>query len=252
MKTVFLIMCLLGPVLGVAQPAPTDSASHRFNFKRITQTADLSLATKGDFNTISLSLVRLRGLGRSHRFRVGFGLRFTAAFGRNTDYRTAPSRLAKGPGHPSALGLFAPTLDENLDTLRLSRTQAYSLNISGNLEYALSRRVAIGANLDMVGFTVGPDQTGTFIASSPAPSPLSGTMQDARLTAFNALIGDQSDRGSLNTEGYIRYRLNPRLSLRAGASLIVNEYTTTRPLTFGNDRFRSGNNRVVLAFSYHL
>lgn len=252
MKTVFLIVYLLLPVLGLAQPGPTDSASYRFKFERITQTVDLSLATNGDFNTASLSLVRLRGLGRSNRFRVGFGLRFTAAFGRNTNYRTAPSRLAKGPGHPSALGLFAPTLDENLDTLRLPRTQAYSLNISGNLEYALSSRVAIGANLDLLGFTVGPDQTGTFIANSPVPSPLSGTTQDARLTAFNALIGDQSDRGSLNTEGYIRYRLNPRFSLRAGATLIVNEYTTTRLLTFGNDRFRSGNNQVVLAFSYYL
>jgi hypothetical protein len=252
MKTGFLTVCLLLPIWGFAQTALTGLLANPYDYSRITLTADLSLTTNGNFNTASLSLNRLRGLGQSRRFRIGFGLRFTAAFGRNTNYRTAPSRLAKGPGHPSALGLFVPIIEENLDTLFIPRTQAYSLNISGNLEYAISRRLAIGANLDLIGFTVGPDQTGTFTANSPVPSSLSGTRQDAHLTAFNALIGDQSDRGSLNTEGYIRYRLKPRISVRTGASLIVNEYTTRQPLTFGNDRFRSGNSRVVLAFSYHL
>lgn len=252
MKMLPLLSLTFLSVSALAQvPAPTPTPL-AIGFERINRTADLSLATNGDVNTASLSVNRLRGLGRSHRFRIGYGLRLTSAFGRGTDFRTAPSRLIKGPGRESALGLFAPNREENLDTLRVTNLQAHALNISLNLEYAVSRRVELGFNIDLIGFTVGPDRTGTFTANSPVRSPLSGTEQYARLTSFNILLGDQSDRGSLNTEGYVRYRISPRASVRAGGSLLVNEYTTTRTLTFDNDRFRSNSYRVVVAISYHF
>lgn len=218
----------------------------------VAQTLDLCLATKGTLTTAALSINRLHGLWQSRRFRIGYGLRLTSAFGRTTDYKTAPSELVKGPGKESVIGLFYPDLNANIDTLRLPQTQGHSINISANLEYAISRRVGIGFNIDLIGFTVGPAQSGTFIANSPTPSPLNGTVQTARLTTFNILLGDRSDRGSLNSEGYVRYRLNPRFSLRTGLSFQFNEYTTTRKLTFNNDRFRSSNLRVLLAVAYHL
>lgn len=253
MKTSPLFLLMLLPASVLAQSGSNDTAKLPADFGRINRTADISAATNGDFNTIALSVNRLHGLGRARRrFRVGYGLRFTAAYGRNTNYRTAPADLAKGPGGYSALGLFKPTLVQNLDTLRLPQTRAYALNADLHLEYAISHRVEIGFNIDIIGFTVGPDQVGTFIANSPVRSPLSGTVQPAHLTTVNVLYGDQSDRGSLNTEGYVRYRINPRIGLRTGLSLIVNEYTTTRQLTFNNDRFRSGNTRVLLAVSYHF
>ena len=252
-KTLFVFLLVWWPMLAAAQSGADATHRQPADFGRINRTADLSAATNGDFSTIALSVNRLHGLGRSRRrFRVGYGLRFTAAAGRNTNYRTAPADLAKGPGGYSALGLFKPTLVQNLDTLQLPQTRAYSLNADLHLEYAISHRVEVGFNIDLIGFTAGPDQSGTFIANSPVRSPLSNTPQNARLTAFNALFGDQSDQGSLNTEGYVRYRVGPRLGLRAGLSLIVNEYTTARKLTFDNDRFRSGNSRVLLAVSYHF
>lgn len=217
-----------------------------------TQTLDVGLATKGSVTTVALSINRLYGLWQSRRFRIGYGLRLTSAFGRNTDYKTAPPELVKGEGKGSVIGLFTKDLDENIDTLRLPQTQGYSVNTSFNLEYVLSRRVELGFNIDVIGFTFGPTQNGTFIANSPVRSPLSGTVQEARLTTFNVLLGDKSDRGSLNSEGYVRYRLNPRFSLRTGLSFQFNEYTTANKLTFGNDRFRSSNLRVLLAAAYHF
>lgn len=219
---------------------------------RVTQTLDLGLATKGSVTTIALSINRLHGLWQSRRLRIGYGLRLTSAFGRNTDYKTAPSELVKGPGKESVLGLFSKDLDENIDTLRLPKTQGHSVNLSFNLEYVLSRRVELGFNIDVVGFTFGPKQSGTFIANRPVRSPLSGTDQEAYLTQFNVLLGDRSDRGSLNSESYVRYRFNPHFSLRTGLSFQFNEYTTTNKLTFGNDRFRSSNLRVLLAAAYHF
>ncbi|GAB2576486.1 hypothetical protein GCM10027190_27740 [Spirosoma areae] len=212
----------------------------------------MSGATKGSLTTVALSINRLHGLGQSRRFRVGYGLRLTSAFGRTTDYRTAPSDLVKGEGRGSVLGLLSKDLDEHIDTLRLPKTQGHSVNVSFNLEYAVSRRVELGFNIDVIGFTFGPKQSGTFIANSPVRSSLSGTVQEATLTPFNILLGDKSDRGSLNSEGYIRYRLNPRFSLRTGLSFQFNEYTTNHRLTFENDRFRSSNLRVLLAAGYHF
>ncbi|MFD2937628.1 hypothetical protein [Spirosoma flavum] len=222
------------------------------DIRSITQTVDLSLATKGSLTTVALSINRLHGLGPSHRFSIGYGLRLTSAFGSTTDYRTAPADLVKGKGKGSVIGLFSKDLEENIDTLRLPKTQGHSVNISFNLDYAVSRRVDLGVNIDVIGFSFGPTQSGTFIANSPIRSSLSGTVQEARLTTVNMLLGDKSDRGSLNSEGYVRCRLNPHCSLRGGLSFQFNEYTTSRKLTLDNNRFRSSNTRVLLAVSYHF
>ena len=250
MKIISLLFILAFPMAGLAQSTGTVDRSSAF--KRTDQTVDVSVATNGAFSTVALSLNRLHRLGRSRRFRIGYGLRLTSAFGRDTDYKTAPSRLVKGPGKGSALGLFAKNLDENLDTLWVPTTQANVLNVSLHLEYALNRRVDVGFNIDLIRFTFGPNQVGRFVTNSPVRSSLSGTEQPARLTSFNILLGDQSDRGSLNSEAYVRYRFSDRISLRGGLSFIANEYTTDRQLTLGNDRFRSANLRGLVAVSYHF
>ncbi|GAB4019514.1 hypothetical protein GCM10028808_57510 [Spirosoma migulaei] len=245
---IFSFISVLMPVSIRAQSTETDVP----DYARITQRIDLGFATNGTYSTLALSINRLHGIGRSHRFRVGYGLRLTAAAGRDTEYKTAPSSLVKGPGHGSVLGLFSKNLIDNLDTLDVPSTQANSLNISLNQEYAISHRVDIGFNIDLIGFTLGPNQQGRFRANSPAKSTLSGTVQEAKLTPFNILLGDQSDRGSLNSEGYMRYRFANRISLRTGVSYTVNEFTTLRKLMFNNDRFRSGNVQGLLAASYQF
>ena len=242
MKNYPILFLLVLPVAGLGQSLPD----------RVVQHADLAVATKGSVSTVALSANRLHGLGQRRRFRLGYGLRITSAFGRDTDYKTAPSRLVKGPGRGSALGLFSPDIDANIDTLRLPQTRATSINISLNLEHALSRRLGLGFNIDVFGATLGRRQRGTFIANSPTRSPLSGTVQEARLTPINVLYGDRSDQGSLNSQGYVRYQLTPGFSLRGGFQFQFNEYTTDQPLTFGNDRFRSSNLGAMLAASWHF
>lgn len=249
-----LVINWLGVLWVLSTPAFVWAQADLFQPKvrSISRTVDMSLATKGSLTTVALSVNQLHGLWTSRRFKIGYGLRLTSAFGKETDYRTAPADLVKGAGKGSVVGLFSKDLKENIDTLRLSKTLAHSINISLNLEYALSHRVDVGFNIDVIGFTFGSKQSGTFMANSPVRSSLSGTVQEARLTSFNLLLGDKSDRGSLNSEGYVRYRLNPRISLRTGLSFQFNEYITDRKLTFDNDRFRSSNLRVLLAAAYHF
>ncbi len=244
------VLCLLATALPASLMAQTRPSSQLFDFKRINQAADLSVASNGDFSTVALSVNRLHGLGRSHRFRIGYGLRLTSAFGSNTDYVTAPAKLTSG--QQSFAALVAETIVTNLDTVRFAKNQVNSLNVSINLEYGITRRFDIGINIDAIGVSFGAKQTGTFIANSPARSSLSGTQQSARVSPFNLLLISDSDLGSLNSEAYVRYRLTPKISLRGGINFQFNEYTTDRKLTFENDRFRAKNALPMLAVSYHL
>lgn len=245
MKTLTLLLLLSLPVFSFAQ-----SGNPPVDFKKTTQVLDLSLATKGDFTTVALSLNRLHGLGQSHRFRIGYGLRFTSAFGTNTDYRTAPAKLTSGS--ESIVALFSDDLVANIDTIRFPKTQINSLNISINLEYAISRKLEVGFNIDAIGVSFGGNQTGTFTANSPVRSSLSGTAQEAKPTAFNLLLISDSDQGSLNSEAYVRYRFTPKVSVRGGLGFQFNEYTTLRKLTLENDRFRAKSAMPLLAVSYHF
>jgi hypothetical protein len=242
--SVFSLVALALPVSVMAQSAPT------FDFKRINQTADFSVATNGDFSTIALSANRLHGLGRSHRFRIGYGLRFTSVFGNNTDYITAPAKLTSGT--QSFAALVTESIVANLDTVRFAKNQVNSLNASINLEFGVTRRFDVGINIDAIGVSFGAKQTGTFTANSPFRSSLSGTQQSARVSPFNLLLISDSDLGSLNSEAYVRYRLTPKVSLRGGINFQFNEYTTDRKLTLENDRFRAKNALPMLAVSYHF
>ncbi len=244
MKTLLVILLALSPLLTWAQQ-PSG-----YDFQPRVRTADLSVATNGDLSSIALTINQLHGLGRSHRFRVGYGLRFTATTGNQLDYITAPAKLTSG--RESIVALFTENINDNLDTLRLNKTQTNSLNISIHLEYGITRRLGLGFNIDAIGFTFGSKQNGTFIANRPTRSALHNTIQPASVTPVNLLLISDSDRGSLNSEAYVRYRVTPALSVRGGIGFQFTEYTTARKLTLDNDRFRAKNAGVQLAVAYHF
>ncbi|WP_421830093.1 hypothetical protein [Larkinella sp.] len=240
MKRILVLFLLSLPVVVLAQ------SSH----KPLTRTIDLSVAAKRDFGTAALTINQLHGIGRSNRFRLGYGLRLTSAFGGRLDYITAPARLTSGT--ESIVALFTENILDNLDTLQLNRTRTTSLNASIHIEFALTQRFEIGINIDAIGVTLGGSQSGVFYANDPARSSLSGTVQSASPTRFNILLISDSDRGSLNSEAYVRYRFTPKVSVRGGIGFQFVEYTTDRKLTFENDRFRSKNAMPMLALAYHF
>jgi hypothetical protein len=245
MRYLLFLGLIISPLLTHAQ-----TTSSAYDFQPRIHTADLSLATNGDLSSLALTINQLHGLGKLHRFRVGYGLRFTATTAGPLNYITAPAELTSGK--QSILALFTENINDNLDTLRLGKTQTNSLNISIHLEYALARRLAVGINIDALGFTAGGQQSGMFQANKPTRSSLHNTVQTGKPTGLNLLLISDSDWGSLNSEAYVRYRVTPKLSLRGGIGFQFTEYTTTRKLTLDNDRFRSKNAGVQLAVAYHF
>ena len=219
-------------------------------YPKVENLADAAFATNGNMASASLSISRMHGLFDSRRFRVGYGVRVTGAFAGTIDYRTAPSNITIGK--ESLLGLFSERKEANLDTLQVNKTQIVAFNAALYLAYALTPKWEIGFDIDLLGFSLGGEQNGRFQANSPGGSQFHNTVQIATPTRLNALFGHDSDYGTLYSELYVLYRLNPRLSARLGAAFLVTEYTTRQRLTFDNNRFRADELMVLVAVSYHL
>jgi hypothetical protein len=88
------------------------------------------------------------------------------------------------------------------------------------------------------------------LQSSIKPSQLS-IEQSAKPTTLNALLVSDNDIGSLNSELYLRYWINPTMALKAGFGFLFVEYTTDNKLIFGNDRFRNKVSLAVVGISYN-
>ncbi|WP_337045373.1 hypothetical protein [Emticicia sp. 17c] len=206
--------------------------SAQYSYPKTQQNLDLAV----DFGSAlspSVSYQNLYGIGKAGRFKIGWGIRLNSFFGGQKNYITAPAKLTSGT--QSIVALFTENIASNLDTLQLAKSRLGSLNGTIVLQYSI-KKLDVGFNIDFVGFSFGKSQRGKFIASESKS--LNNTLQTAKPTPFNLLLISDSDIGSLNSELYFRYWASNRLAVRAGASFQFLEYTTTKTLTFENDRFR--------------
>lgn len=204
--------------------------------------AGITTGSKGNVFSAALSWQKTHGIALKKRFFLGYGVRLTAYSGKNGNYVTAPAKVTEG-------NFFKPQNQEKLDTLVLPKGQINSLNASIHLGYRFTKKLMVGFNIDVLGFSFGKKQTGTFVSVSegiPASTP------SAKVTSLGLLLTGDYDLGSLNSEIYAAYALNERLGLRAGLSFLFSEYTTTQKLAFDNDRFRRKTLAPMLALSYNL
>lgn len=210
--------------------------------------ADFALGAGKDIYTGSLSWIHLHPLGKKkQRFSIGYGLRFTSGFGSKQDYITAPAKLTSKQEGPQVL--FAETFNENLDTLKVSAIQMNSFNISINLQYNITSKISVGANIDALGFTFGKEVNGKYISSVSTEN---NSLQAASPTSFNLLLVSDNDLGMLNSEFYIKYNVAERFGLRAGYEFTFTEYTTKKKLTLDNNRFRAKHQMAFIAITYNL
>jgi hypothetical protein len=180
------------------------------------------------------------GFGKKEqRFRLGYGMRFTAFVAANPFYTTAPSKYTSPT---QSIGtFFSETIEENIDTIAIQTGQTNALNAMIQLGYRFSDKWEIGFNIDAIGFSFGGSKTVNVISSSfdEGQSPVT----TAKPTAFNLLLTSDNDIGSLNSELFIRYWPKANWGLQAGGQFNFSEYTTTTPLSFNdgaieNDRYR--------------
>lgn len=123
------------------------------------------------------------------------------------------------------------------------------LNITINLGYNITPRWYAGFNIDAIGFSFGGEKNGRFITNN------AGQTVSAKPTGFNLLLISDNDKGSLNSELFVRYQWNKKWAARLGYQFLFTEYTTaTEVQRFpeANDRFRNKVSAVLFGVSYNL
>ena len=209
--------------------------------------ADATLAIGNYQGSVSVSALHNWYPGANRKVGIGLGARFTSYIGQNQYYTTAPAKLTSGSTGPQVI--FQDDIKGNIDTLLVKSPQVNSLNLYINIDYAFSRKVIAGFNIDAIGFSFGSGRQANYINGS------SGKITDASPTPFNILLVSDNDRGSLNSEFYVRYFLNDRWGIKGGVQFLFTEYTPTSKVQTQpeeNDRFRRKSLMFSLGITFKL
>jgi hypothetical protein len=189
---------------------------------------------------------------KKRKIEVGLGARWTTYFGTKKDFLTAgPAKYTRSFTAPFLI-FFAGQEDANFDTLAVQRPLTHSINVTLNLGYNITPKWYAGFNIDIIGYTFGRKTAGIFTSNGvtridPATKP----------AAFNLLLTGDHDRGSLNSEFFVQYKVAGRWHIKAVYQFLFVEYKTvtvqqqipTGPL---NDRFRNKANNAGLGLAYQL
>jgi hypothetical protein len=236
MKISILILCLF-----FSLDLHCQTEKIRINF------VDATFAVGSSQGSFSLLYGHDWRMGKSQKFGIGIGGRFTTYLGQNQYYETAPAKITSGSTGPGAI--FQDNIPANIDSLLVSSPQVNAVNVFISLSYQLTKRVLVGFNIDAIGFSFGGGQTCNYINGA------TGAITTASPSPFNLLLISDNDLGSLNSELYLKYEWKNRWSIKGGIQFLFTEYTTsTNVQTFpdANDRFRKKSLMAEVGISYRL
>ena len=217
----------------------------RYHFVDITGTVGSSQGS------VSASYVHNWRLG-SRKIEAGIGARWTTYFGTKIDFLTSgPARKTRSYTTPFLI-FFAGQEEENFDTLTVQRPLTNSLNLTINLGYNISSRLYAGFNIDVVGFSFG--RKGTGILTSSGKTTID---PNAKPVSLNALLTGDHDRGTLNSEFFVKYSFPKHWAAKVVYQFLFVEYETSQTKqTFSdgsmNNRFRNKANNFGIGVAYHF
>ncbi|MFT3935557.1 MAG: hypothetical protein QM726_18160 [Chitinophagaceae bacterium] len=216
---------------------------------RINQFVDFTATAGNAQGTVAASYVHNWQLGKKKKWEAGLGLRYTGYFGKKKDFTTAPGRLARTSTIPFLI-VFAGQKTENWDTLNVQKAFIHSINLSANAAYDFSRKWSAGFNIDVIGFTFG--RTSSAVLTSNG---IGKTEPSAKPASFNLLLTGDNDLGNLNSEFYVKYKLNEQWGIKAVYGFYFAEYKTNSIVQIAPDgtqvdRFRNKVNTLGLGVSY--
>ncbi|NOT74892.1 MAG: hypothetical protein HOP08_08170 [Cyclobacteriaceae bacterium] len=189
---------------------------------KTTNYSDFTGAIGSSQGTVSVDYFHLWKFGRSGKVEVGLGGRFTSYFGTSQYYSSAPADLAGDKRKSDSILVQAP--------------QVNALNIAINLGYRILPKFGVGFSIDALGFSLGGSQSGSYVNGNQ------GQAVSAKPTSFNVLLVGDNDRGTLNSEFYMRYFIKEKFAIKLAYQYLFTEYTTenkVQQLPEANDRFRN-------------
>jgi hypothetical protein len=191
-----------------------------------TMSWDFGLAFGDIARVQSVGLVNVKTYTKSQRLSLGYGLRFAYSGG---DEIRHFSTGGTGP-----------------DTLKIKPVSIASVNINLHVGWKFSDDIDVGANMDIVGLSYGPQRDGDLRGVTPGVS--SGSFP-ANPSWFN-YFGFGSDHGTMNSEVFLGYTINPNYKLKLGYARGWMEYTMGTVTVNGDRSFRTGNDMMFLGVRF--
>ena len=245
MKTkVIALICILAVTVTV-QAQQTNNPS-------INQFVDLAGTVGKSQGTGALSYIYNWRIGKKRKIEAGLGARLTSVAGSKLIYTTAgPARLTRTFTTPFVI-FFAGQKTENWDTLTVQRPFVNALNVTINLGYNFTPKLSAGFNIDLIGASFGRKSSSIFQSKGET-----STDPVSKPTTFNLLLTGDHDQGSLNSEFFLKYKLNEKWGVRAIYQFLFTEYTAgsvTQKAPDGTeiDRFRNKANNFGVGVSYQF
>lgn len=211
------IACALAPVAATAQTGPASVLRW-----------DVALGSDGTTVMPSLGMHRLWPVAGGGRVRLGAGIRWSSWAGGSQKLSTAPPSLIDAG---------------RIDTLEVPVGWHNAVNLGLHAVVQASERIALGANLDVFGYSWGTSQVGTLrLLGAPG-----GQRVTANPAQWNVFGGGTRDRGTLASEFWIGWDVRRDLRLRAGLNHFVLEQTTPTLGTGENTRHRRFGNAIFVS-----
>jgi hypothetical protein len=225
MKNLILFCCIL--------LSNTTASAQQSTLPKKQQFANLTIGFGSAEMSYSTSYYHNWNLGNKNKIFIGTGVRFTATNAKNKNYTSAPSNLA---GEAT-----------KMDTAFGANTSIYALNALLNMGYNFSPRLQLGFNIDLIGYSFGPEKTYQFQGSGLQNN------TKASPTPLNLLLVGTNDKGTLNSELYLQYKIKENLGIKIGYQHLFTEITTAtkvQSLPEPNDRFRKISDLVTVGVSF--
>lgn len=247
-KLLFLLVGFF-PVIATAQ-------NNQAGFVSLSSAeSGVTFASNGATTAIALSIQQYWGFGKKKKFfKLGVGARLTSSVGSSSlKYITAPAILTSGKTGPGVF--FASQIPENIDTLTLNGSQVNAINVFLALRYDFAKKWGAEFNIDLLGASLGGSRSAVLNYGDKVGQTL---VTSAKPTSINGMLISDNDRGSLNSEFLISYKMKPNFKLKAGASFLFSEYIIDNPPTYANstavrisnDRFRSKALLIAIGVNY--
>ena len=219
---------------------------------KINEFVDMAGTVGSSRGSVSAAYIYNWRLWKKKKWEIGIGGRLTSSFGTKQEYTTAaPANLTRTNTIPFII-VFAGQKYENWDTLTVQRPLVNSINLTVNFGYNFNTRWSGGFNIDLIGLSFGRKTAAVLISNG-----ITRTESSAKPTGFNVLLTGDFDYGSLNSEFFLKYKLNNRWGLRGIYQFLFTEYKTTNIKQIAPDgteieRFRSKQNNLGVGISYQL
>lgn len=212
--------------------------------------ADLTVSAASAQGSWALSYVHNWKVLKKKKWELGLGLRYTGYAGQKKDFITAgPARLTRTSTTPFLI-FFAGQKTQNWDTLAVQQPFTNSFNVTANLGYNFNKHWYAGFNIDLIGYTFGKKTSAILTGNG-----ITRTEANAKPTPFNLLLTGDHDKGSLNSEFFVKYHFKNRWSVKAVYQFLFIEYKTQTIKQVATDgtvisTFRNKVNAAGLGISY--